>query len=104
MRRGEVWWADLPAPIGRRPVVLVSRNEAYRIRQWVTVAPVSTHIRGIRAEVELGPSDGLPRRCAVNLDNLITVRKVWLQRRITFLNTAKIQSVNDAIKFALDLP
>ena len=34
MRRGEVWWADLPAPAGRRPVVLLSRNEAYAVGSW----------------------------------------------------------------------
>lgn len=104
MRRGEIWWADLPPPAGSRPVVLVSRNEAYRIREWVMVAPISTRIRGIRAEVELGPPDGLPRRCAVNLDSLITVRKARLQRRVTRLSAAKIQAVNEAIKFALELP
>ena len=37
MRRGEVWWADLPVPVGRRPVVLLSRNEAYAVRELVTV-------------------------------------------------------------------
>ncbi len=104
MRRGEVWWAELGPPAGRRPVVLVSRDEAYRIREWVTVAPVSTRIRGIRAEVELGSADGLPRRCAVNLDSLITIRKAWLRRRVTRLSVAKIHEINDAIKFALQLP
>jgi len=47
MRRGEVWWADLPLPVGRRPVVLLSRNEAYQVRDNVTVAPVTTRIRVI---------------------------------------------------------
>ncbi len=104
MRRGEVWWAELDPPVGRRPVVLVSREEAYRIREWVTVAPVSTRLRGIRTEVELGPEDGLPRRCAANLDSLITIRKALLRRRITRLSAAKIHEINDAIKFALELP
>jgi mRNA interferase MazF len=75
MRRGEVWWADLPPPTGRRPVVLLSRNEAYAVRALVTVAPVTTRIRSIPAEVSLGPEDGLPRDCVANLDTIITIAK-----------------------------
>ena len=58
MRRGEVWWAELPRPIGRRPVVLLSRDEAYAVRNAVTIAEVTTTIRGIPVEVPLGPEDG----------------------------------------------
>ncbi len=104
MKRGEVWWAELPLPVGRRPVVLVSRDEAYRIRQWVTVAPVTTRIRGIRVEVELGPKDGLPRKCVVNCNSLITIPKASLSSKIARLSVTKIRSVNEAIRFALDLP
>ncbi len=104
MKRGEVWWAELPLPVGRRPVVLVSRDEAYRIRQWVTVAPVTTRIRGIRVEVELGPKDELPHKCIVNCDSLITIPKASLRTKITRLSVTKIRSVNEAIRFALDLP
>jgi mRNA-degrading endonuclease toxin of MazEF toxin-antitoxin module len=61
MKRGEVWWARLPAPAGRRPVVLVSRDAAYSVRAAVTVVEVSTTIREIDSEVPLGTRDGLPR-------------------------------------------
>ncbi len=61
MRRGEVWWANLPEPHGKRPVVLVTRDGAYAIRDYVTVAPVTSRVRGIRAEVPLGVEEGLPR-------------------------------------------
>lgn len=104
MKRGEVWWADLAPPLGRRPVALVSRDEAYRIRDWITVAPVTTRIRGIRVEVELGPEEGLPRRSVANCDSLITIPKAALKTRITLLDAPKIQALNEAIKFALDLP
>ena len=70
MRRCEVWWADLPLPAGRRPVVLLSRDEAYAVRAQVTVAPVTTNRRRIPVEVDLGPEDGLPKMCVVNLDSL----------------------------------
>jgi mRNA interferase MazF len=104
VKRGEVWWANLPAPAGRRPVVLISRNEAYRVRALVTIAPVTTRIRGIPVEVELGPKEGLPRKCVVNCDSLTTIPKNWLQSRIATLSPAKVQEINKAIKFALDLP
>jgi len=72
MRRGEVWWAELPAPSGRRPVVLLTRNEAYAFRELVTVAPVTTHIRRIRTEVAPCRKDGLPRQCVASLDTITT--------------------------------
>ncbi len=78
MRRGEVWWANLPAPAGRRPVALVSRNEAYKVRDLIMVAPVTTKIRNIPSEVELGVKDGLPRKCVVNCDSLVTIPKARL--------------------------
>ena len=103
MKRGEVWWAALPKPAGRRPVVLLSRDEAYRVRDLVTIAPITTRIRNIPVEVGLGPADGLPRACAVNLDTITTIPKSLLVDRITHLNPEKIQALNEAIQFALDL-
>lgn len=104
MRRGEVWWADLPLPIGRRPVVLLSRDEAYAVRNAVTVAEVTSTIRGIPVEVELGPDDGLPKKCVVNLDTIVTIRKDLLIERIGILRDEKIVQIDAAIKFALSLP
>lgn len=103
MRRGEVWWAELPLPIGRRPVVLLSRDEAYAVRNAVTVAEVTTTIRGIPVEVALGPEDGLPKRCVINVDTLVTIRKELLIERITLLGSEKIEQIDRAIKFALSL-
>ena len=104
MRRGEVWWAQLPLPIGKRPVVLLSRNEAYNVRTAVTVAEVTSTVRGIPVEVELGPEDGLPKKCVVNLDTIVTIRKDMLIERISFLRGEKIEKINGAIRFALSLP
>ncbi len=103
MRRGEVWWAHLPAPIGRRPVVLLSRDEAYRIRSAVTVAELTTRVRGIPVEVPLGQGDGLPKRCVANLDTIVTMRKDLLMERIALLRKEKIAQIDDAIRFALAL-
>jgi mRNA interferase MazF len=104
MRRGEVWWADLPLPIGRRPVVLLSRDEAYAVRNAVTVAEVTSTLRGIPVEVELGREDGLPKKCVINLDTIVTIRKDLLIERIAILRDEKIVQIDTAIKFALSLP
>ncbi len=101
MKRGEVWWADLPPPAGRRPVVLLSRDEAYAVRSLVTVAPVTTRIRQIAVEVELGPGDGLPRRCVVNLDSIVTIPKSQLRQPVALLRPEKIQRIEEALRFAL---
>src|SRR4030067_1959018 len=98
MRRGEVWWAELPLPLGRRPVVLLSRDEAYSVRNAVTVAEVTSTIRGIPVEVELGPEEGLPKKCVVNLDTIVTIRKDLLIERIVLLRDEKIEQINSAVQ------
>ncbi|MFH1779264.1 MAG: type II toxin-antitoxin system PemK/MazF family toxin [Candidatus Omnitrophota bacterium] len=103
MKRGEVWWTDLPKPLGRRPVVLLSRDEAYRVRSAVTVAEITTTVRNIPVEVPLGREDGLPKACVANLDTIITISKDLLKERLCVLNSDKIEAVDNSIKFALDL-
>ncbi len=104
MKRGEVWWADLPAPWGRRPVLLLARNEAYDLLTWVMVAPLTTAIRNIPTTVRLDPrSDGVPQHCVVSLDNIQTIRKEWLGALVAQLRPEKMEAVDRAIRFALDL-
>jgi mRNA interferase MazF len=103
VRRGEIWWADLPAPYGRRPAILLSRDQAIAVRASVTLVPITGRVRGIPVEVVLGPDDGLPRACVANADNLITVFKARLLRRIGRLSTDKLRAVEDAVRFALAL-
>ena len=103
MKRGEIWWAELPKPAGRRPVVLLSRDEAYAIRELVTVAPVTTRIRSLPVEVPLGRSEGLSRSCVANVDILTTIPKSCLAQRISTLSEEKMQALEDAIKFALGI-
>src|SRR5437773_2670932 len=103
MGRGEVWWANLPRPTGRRPVLLLSRNPAYAVRTSVTVAPVTRTIRNIPVEVPLSRADGLPAACVVNVDDLTTIPKSLLTERITALSPEKMAAVDGAIRFALDL-
>ena len=103
MRRGEVWWAELPQPIGRRPVLLLSRDTAYRVRTSVTVAVITRTIRNIPTEVSLDQEDGMPVKCVVNLDDILTIPKSRLTERITALSPEKMSAVAKAVVFALDL-
>ena len=103
MKRGEIWWVELPPPTGRRPVLLLSRNEAYAVRELVTIAPVTTRIRRIPSEVNLGPEEGLPQQCVANLDTITTIAKASLRERLTTLSSDKLKEVEVAIHFALGL-
>jgi len=103
MRRGEIWWAELEPPAGRRPVVLLSRDEAYTVRSLIIVAPITTRIRHIASEVPLGTDDGMPRDCVANLDTITTIPKDCLSDRLTSLSLQKLKEVETAIHFALCL-
>jgi mRNA interferase MazF len=103
MKRGEVWWVDLPRPAGRRPAVLISRDAAYGVRMRVTIAPVTRTIRNIPVEVLLDRADGLPARCVVNVDDVTTIPKELLRERITVLSADKTAQLDAALRYALDL-
>ncbi len=104
MRQGQIWWAQLPAPAGRRPVVLLSRNQAYAVRSAVTVAIITRTIRNIPVEVRLSKEEGIPKECVINCDTILTVGKSCLEERVTALSPGKWAEVVRALKFALNLP
>lgn len=101
MKQFDIWWADLPRPVGRRPVLLLSRNEAYEVLNEILVADVTTVIRKIPVEVVMTPAEGVPRRCAVNLDNIRTIPKSILAQRITRLPPPRHGELKRALGFAL---
>ncbi|HET6611879.1 MAG TPA: type II toxin-antitoxin system PemK/MazF family toxin [Kofleriaceae bacterium] len=103
MKRGEVWWARMPEPAGRRPVVLVSRDSAYAVRASISVVEVSRTARGIPSEVLLGKRQGLPRRCVANTDNIVTSPKSWLESKISALSRDKVSALDAALMFSLAL-
>jgi mRNA interferase MazF len=100
VKRGEVWWAQVDK---RRPVVLLSRDEAYGVRAMVVVAPATTTIRGYAVEVRVGKREGLPRDCVVNCDWLVTLPKADLTERAGALSRSKLRQLDDALRFALGL-
>jgi mRNA interferase MazF len=103
MRRGEIWWAELETPAKQRPVVLLSRNEAYSVRSLVIVAPVTTRIRHISSEVPLGRPEGMPQPCVANLDTITTIPRDYLRSRITSLSPKKLSEIDAAIHFAMGM-
>ncbi len=80
--RGEVAWLELEQE-GRRPVVVLTRDEAIPRLRNIVVALVTRTIRGIDTEVQIGPADGMPVECAISLDNLRTVPRSLLTEPIT---------------------
>jgi mRNA interferase MazF len=104
MKQYEIRWANLPKPIGRRPVLLLSRSPAYAYLNKVIVAEVTSTIRGIPQEVALAKQEGLPRPSVVNLDNVHVVAKALLADRIGALSSDREREVKCALGYALDWP
>jgi mRNA interferase MazF len=104
VKRGEIYWADLGPPAGRRPVVVLSRNAAIPVLSGVVVAPISRTIRDIASEIRLGSEQGLPEECAVSCDSLLTVPKDRLERSpVGILGPDKIIELDRALRFAVEI-
>jgi len=104
MRQFEIRWANLPKPIGRRPVLLLTRTPAYAYLNKAIVAEITTTIRGIPQEVALSKKEGLPTPSVVNLDNIHVVSKSLLGDRIGALPSSREREVKLALGYALDWP
>jgi mRNA interferase MazF len=103
VRRGEIWWAELPQPVGSRPVVILTRNAVLHSIRSVVVAIVTRTIRGLPTEVVLGRRQGLPTHCVANLDNILTIPRERLKRLMGSCDSEKLKELNQAIKTALDV-
>lgn len=101
MKQYETWWAQLPEPVGTRPVVLLSRDEAYTYLNRVLAVEVTSRVRGIPQEVALGAREGLPHRCVANLDNVRAVPKSALKERAGRLGPQRVQELKQALGYAL---
>lgn len=100
--RGEVWWCE-PPEIGRRPVVVLSRDAAIGRLGRVLVGPCTTTIRGLASEVVLEPGDDpVPKRSAVNLDSVESVSLALLVQRIGRLSDDRMREVCAALEVAVD--
>ena len=100
--RGDVWWCELP-DIGRRPVVVLSRDAAIPRLRRALVAPCTTTVRGLPSEVLLEPRDDpVPRRSAVNLDSVESVAVAVLVERIGRLGDVRMREICAALEVAVD--
>ena len=101
LERGEVRLCRFPSPDKERPVVILTRGSAIPYLSRVTVAPITSTVRGVPSEVPLGLEDGMRNPCAVNLHNLITIAQGALGRRVAQLSAHRMREVCLALAFAL---
>jgi mRNA interferase MazF len=101
VRRGEVRLYDFAAPDKKRPVIVLTRDSAIAYLSTVTVAPVTSTIRGVPSEVVLNEEDGMKSVCAVNLHNAVTVSQQRLGKRVAQLSAARMNEVCAALRFSV---
>jgi mRNA interferase MazF len=99
--RGEVFLCRFPPPDKQRPVLILTRDSAIGHLSTVTVAPISSTIRGVPSEVIVGIDDGMKAPCAVNLHNAVTLAQHRLVRRVARLSAERMREVCAAIGFSL---
>jgi mRNA interferase MazF len=104
MKQYEVRWADLPRPVGRRPVLLLTRTSAYAYLNKIVVAEITSTIRGIPQETRLGPDEGLRHDCVANLDNVHVIMKNHIGERLGSLAPARHREVKRSLGYVLDWP
>ena len=102
LARGEVRLYRFPPPDKERPVLILTRRSALGYLARVTVAPITSTIRGVPSEVALGIEDGMKQPCAVNLHNVVTVATDGLGRRVAQLQPDRMRQVCAALAFALE--
>ena len=101
MRRGEVRWASLPEPFGRRPVVIVTRTSALDHLASVLVAPVTSTVREIPSEVSVGRDEGLAEGSIVNCDQIALIPRRLIDRDVAgALGPRRIVELDRALRFA----
>lgn len=99
--RGDVRLYRFPPPDKDRPVVILSRDSAVRYLSTVTVAPLTSTVRGVPSEVLLDEEDGMKTPCVVNLHNVVTVSQRRLGRRVARLPARRMSEICSSLRFCL---
>jgi mRNA interferase MazF len=99
--RGDVRLYRFASPDKNRPVVVLTRDSAISYLSTVSVAPITSTIRGVPSEVTLGEDDGMKAPCAVNLHNTITVAQDRLGKRVARLSGPRMDEICAALHFSL---
>ena len=104
VRRGDIIWADLGPPAGRRPICILTRDAAIEVLTAFSCAPITRTTRGIRSEVEVGPAEGLPDQSVISCDNLITIPTSLLDPEpVGHLDFDARIRLDQALRYALDI-
>jgi mRNA-degrading endonuclease toxin of MazEF toxin-antitoxin module len=103
MKRGEIWQADLGAKAGKRPVLILTRSGAIPYLNKLTVAEITSQIKGYRTEVDLDQKANLPMPSFVQLDNIQTIPKPRFEKFIGTLDDSTMKSISSKAVFALSL-
>jgi mRNA interferase MazF len=104
VERGDIIWADLGPPAGRRPVCVLTRDAAIAVLTAITCAPITRTIRGIRSEVEIGSAQGVPDQSVISFDNLITIPITFLDSEtVGHLDLNTRAKLDQALRYALDI-
>jgi len=101
LERGDVRLFRFAPPDKQRPVLILTRSSALRYLSRVSVAPITSTIRGVPSEVPLGPEDGMKHPCCVNLHNVVTVAQDDVGKRLAHLTPTRMDQVCAALGFAL---
>ena len=99
--RGDVRLYNFAPPDKNRPVVVLTRDSAIAYLSTVTVAPITSAVRGVPSEVVLNEEDGMKAACAVNLHNAVTVVQDRLGKRVAHLSSLKMNEICAALRFSL---
>ncbi len=99
--RGDIWWLESP-DVGKRPVLILTRNSAIEVLTGIIVAPITRTVRNIDSEIRLDTDDGMAETCAASFDNLRTVPRSMLTTKQTRLSAARLREICGAISFALE--
>ena len=99
--RGDIRLYQFAPPDKKRPVVVLTRNSAVPYLSTVTVAPITSTIRGVPSEVQLGEEDGMKTTRAVNLHNVVTVSQQRVGKRVAQLSPARMHELCSALRFSL---
>jgi mRNA interferase MazF len=99
--RGDVRLYQFALPDKRRPVIVLTRDSATAYLSTVTVAPITSTIRGVPSEVVLNEEDGMKAPCAVNLHNAVTISQDRLGRRVGHLSSLRMSEICAALRFSL---
>jgi mRNA interferase MazF len=101
IRRGEIWWGESQSSQGR-PYLVLTRDRALPVLRRVLVAPVTTRIRDLPSELQLGPLEGLRTECVATFDNVQPIAQALLVRRLGTLGPQRMHEICTAMHAAID--